>query len=218
MDDQHQGIERQVAFAVIVLSSLALLFALLWQHDGGAQDRKQMSEKKPVRPAHLSAGQQKQALGLGSGSIQRISGPMLLTVPKLSHLDKSPIPTALGGDEEVLKNHAGAHMKGTGYPWQKGANVYISGHRMGFPGTPSFRAFYRLEDLDKGDEVILTDAGGTDYVYRVYETVEVGPEKVDVTLPVAGKDIVSLQTCTLPDYTRRVIVRGEKVAGDDRGR
>lgn len=212
MGEQQREVGRQVAIAVIVLSSLALLFALFWQHDGGAQAQKQTSQKKPDKPVNLSSGQQKQALGLGSGSIQRISGPMLLTVPELSHLNKSPIPTALGGDEDALKNNAGVHMEGTGYPWQKGSNVYISGHRMGFPGTPSFRTFYKLEKLEKGDEVILTDAGGTDYVYRVYETVEVGPEQVDVTLPVPGKDVVSLQTCTLPDYTRRIIVRAEKVA------
>ena len=211
MGENHQNVGRQVAIAVIVLSSLALIFALLWPHDGGAQAQKQPSKEKPDRPAHLSNSQQKQALGLGSGSVQKISGPILLTIPELSHLDESPIPTALGGDEDALKNNVGVHMKGTGYPWQKGSNVYISGHRMGFPGTPSFRTFYKLEDLENGDEVILTDAGGTDYVYRVYETVEVGPEEVDVTLPVPGKSIVSLQTCTLPDYTRRIIVRAEKV-------
>ena len=49
-------------------------------------------------------------------------------------------------------------------------------------------------------------------MYRVYETLEVGPQEVDVTLPVQGKSIVSLQTCTLPDYKRRIIVRAEKVA------
>lgn len=211
MGEQQQGVGRQAAIAVIVLSSVALFFALFWQPGGGAQAQKQTSEKKPDEPVNLSANEQKQALGLGFGSIQKISGPMLLTVPKLSHLDKSPIPTAPGGDEEALKNNAGVHMEGTGYPWQEGSNVYISGHRMGYPGTPSFRTFYKLEDLEKGDEVILTDAGRTDYTYRVYETLEVGPEKVDVTLPIPGKSIVSLQTCTLPDYTRRVIVRAEMI-------
>jgi sortase A len=27
--------------------------------------------------------------------------------------------------------------------------------------------------------------------------------------PVEGKNIVTLQTCTLPDYTNRLLVRGE---------
>ena len=29
--------------------------------------------------------------------------------------------------------------------------------------------------------------------------------------PVKGKNMVSLQTCTLPDYSHRLIVRGELV-------
>lgn len=212
MGEHPQDRKRQAAIALIVLSSVALLFVLFWQPDSGAQAQKTDTNDGTKHRDDLSSDQQKQALGLGSGSIQKISGPMLLTIPKLSHLDESPIPTALGGDEEALKKNAGVHMEGTGYPWQKGSNVYISGHRMGYPGTPSFRTFYKLEELERGDEVILTDAGGTDYVYRVYETLKVGPEETNVTLPVQGKSIVSLQTCTLPDYTRRIIVRAEKVA------
>jgi sortase A len=30
-----------------------------------------------------------------------------------------------------------------------------------------------------------------------------------VLAPVDGKNIVTLQTCTLPDYTERLLVRGE---------
>jgi sortase A len=30
-----------------------------------------------------------------------------------------------------------------------------------------------------------------------------------VLAPVDGKNIVTLQTCTLPDYTSRLLVRGE---------
>ena len=40
----------------------------------------------------------------------------------------------------------------------------------------------------------------------------VGPEDAQVTEPVPGKSIVSLQTCTLPDYSDRLIVRGELIA------
>ena len=32
-----------------------------------------------------------------------------------------------------------------------------------------------------------------------------------VTEPVEGKDILTLQTCTLPDYSQRLIVQAEKV-------
>ena len=37
----------------------------------------------------------------------------------------------------------------------------------------------------------------------------VEPTDLSVLEPVAGKDIVSLQSCTLPDYSDRVIVQAE---------
>jgi sortase A len=37
----------------------------------------------------------------------------------------------------------------------------------------------------------------------------VNPNAFYVTQPVAGKNIVTLQTCTLPDYKQRLIVRAE---------
>ncbi len=53
-----------------------------------------------------------------------------------------------------------AHVKGTGFPWQKGANVFIAGHRVGYPGTNSNLVFWDLDKLEKGDEILLTDADG----------------------------------------------------------
>ena len=40
----------------------------------------------------------------------------------------------------------------------------------------------------------------------------VGPTQVSVTRPLEGRNIVTLQTCTLPDYSRRLIVQAERVA------
>jgi len=40
----------------------------------------------------------------------------------------------------------------------------------------------------------------------------VGPDEVSVTRPLPGKNIVSLQTCTLPDYSDRLIIQAEKVS------
>jgi sortase A len=40
----------------------------------------------------------------------------------------------------------------------------------------------------------------------------VGPQEVQVMNPVAGKSVVSLQTCTLPDFSERLVVQGERVA------
>jgi len=83
---------------------------------------------------------------------------------------------------------------------------------MGYPGTESFLTFYDLNKLEDGDEIRLRDANGRRYVYRVFKEFVVGPAEVQVTAPVAGKNVLTLQTCTLPYYTERLIVQAERVA------
>ena len=39
----------------------------------------------------------------------------------------------------------------------------------------------------------------------------VDPDNVEVMEPEEGKSLVSLQTCTMPDYKQRLIVQGELV-------
>jgi sortase A len=134
---------------------------------------------------------------------------MKLTVPKLDQIDNDEIPTGLGTDETLFRDYAAVHLKYTGYPWEEEGNVYIAGHRLGYKGTPSHLAFYDLEDLKNGDEVYITDSEGRRYIYEVYDKMIVEPTNLSVLAPVKGKNIVSLQTCTLPDYTDRVIIRGE---------
>ena len=131
-----------------------------------------------------------------------------LTVPEMKRVDDVPVYGGRRGDETALRNGT-LHVKGTGYPWQRVANVYIAGHRLGFPGTKSHLVFWDLDKLDNGDEVILTDANGTTYTYEVFKKFVVSPKDVHVMRPVAGKNIVSLQTCTLPDYAKRLIVQAE---------
>jgi sortase A len=138
---------------------------------------------------------------------------LTLTVPKMMRLaDGAEVPSGQGDDEEKLKNYTAMHLEGTGFPWEAGANVYLAGHRLGYPGTPSFLAFYDLDKLENGDEVIVTDADGNEYTYRVFKSDSVGPTDLSVTEPVEGKDVLTLQTCTLPDYAQRLIVQAEKVA------
>ncbi len=135
-----------------------------------------------------------------------------ITIPKMARVRDAAIPYATGNDEEALRNNVAIHLKGTGFPWQEEANVYLAGHRLGYPATASFLAFYDLGKLEKGDEVFVTDSGGGRYVYRVFRVFVVDPTDVFVTRPLEGRNIVTLQTCTLPDYSRRLIVRAERVA------
>ena len=136
------------------------------------------------------------------------TGDMTLTVPEMRRVDGVPVYTGPANDEGAL--HDGTlHVDSTGFPWQQGSNVYIAGHRMGFPGTASFLVFNDLNRLANGDEVILEDAEGTRYTYTVFDKLVVDPDAYSVTQPVPGRSVVSLQTCTLPDYSQRLIVQAE---------
>lgn len=131
-----------------------------------------------------------------------------LSIPKMRRVDDIPVYTAAPDNTAALD--AGAvHVRGTGFPWQNDSNVYIAGHRLGYPNTGSFMVFYDLNRLRDGDKVFLKDSKGNRYVYQVFREVTVDPGQVEVTEPVAGKRVVSLQTCTLPDYSRRLIVQAE---------
>lgn len=145
---------------------------------------------------------------------------MFLSVPKLGIVD------ALVLDGEAGLELGVQHLEGAGYPWLPGSNVYMAGHRVGFPGTGSDHIFYTLPVMEEGDEIILRDTLGQEYRYEVTEIFAVTPFDVWVADPVPGKDIVSLQVCTeTPDdwwtigprlmssgpESGRLIVRAEKV-------
>jgi len=110
----------------------------------------------------------------------------------------------------------------TPFPWEKGTkNTYIACHRLGFYGTQSFHQCLDLPSMQKGDEVSLEDANGRVYHYRVSEVLaSITPQDSWVMDPVAGRDMISLQTCleapgdlhTLgPDWQGRLIVQADRV-------
>ena len=132
---------------------------------------------------------------------------LYLTVPKLGLMDR---PVYNSVNDEKLESST-VHIPATGFPRQKGANTYIAGHRVGYEGTNSYLVFYYLNQLAEGDEILLEDSAGTTYEYRVTKQMVVNPDNVEVMEPEEGKSLVSLQTCTLPDYKQRLIVQGELV-------
>ncbi len=145
---------------------------------------------------------------------------MYLSVPKLG------ISGAIVLDGEVGLEAGAQHLEGTGYPWLPGSNTYIAGHRVGFPGTGSDHIFYSLPSMGAGDEIVLRDANGREYTYRVSEVFAVTPFDLWVTEP-TGSDMITLQVCTeTPDdwwtigpslmssgpESGRLVVRGELVS------
>ena len=164
--------------------------------------------------------QQRFARSLPERVVEKVKGPRIdapeektlkLTVPKLERVDGVPVYDAAKPEYEDAMHDGTVHVKGTGFPWQRGANVYIAGHRVGYPGTKSDLVFWDLDKLEDGDEILLTDADGKTYTYEVFDKFVVDPDAVRVLRPVPGKSVVSLQTCTLPDYSRRLVVQGELV-------
>lgn len=155
-------------------------------------------------------GQGPSSAGSAEASAPPLNQTMSLTVPEMARVSDMPVYTGPADapelDEGVL------HLQGTGFPWQSGSNTYVAGHRLGYPNTGSFLVFRDLNELQNGDEVILTDANGTTYTYSVFREFVVGPNDQQVTQPVPGKTVVSLQTCTLPNFTNRLIVQAELVS------
>ncbi|MBA3491321.1 MAG: sortase [Rubrobacteraceae bacterium] len=132
-----------------------------------------------------------------------------LSVPALDRVDGVPVYDAPESGYDQALHDGVVHVRGTGFPWQDVANVYIAGHRVGYPGTKSNLVFWDLNELEKGDEIFLTDADGKRYTYEVFAKRVISPDTTSILRPTKGKNIISLQTCTLPDYSRRLIVQGE---------
>lgn len=135
------------------------------------------------------------------------STDLYLTVPKMGI---SGDYVANATDPGTLTNGAGKITE-TGFPWEQNANTYIASHVYGYQGTGSWQHFAALPTMTYGDQVILSDANGTEYVYEVSNIMTVAPTDTWVTEPVEGKDMVSLQTCVGPGWSERMVVQAERV-------
>jgi sortase A len=199
---------------ILSLISLALIGAgatliALFFLGPGAPDNSTSDESQDFNvPILKDKRSSEKGAGLASGPEDET---LRLTIPQMTRIFDVVIPSGSGNDEAKLKDYAAMHLEGTGFPWETGANVYIAGHRLGFPNTNSFLAFYDLDKLEKGDEFTVTDIEGTEYTYRVFKESVVSPTDLSITEPVEGKDVLTLQTCTLPDYSQRLVVQAEKV-------
>ena len=140
-----------------------------------------------------------------------------MTIPDLGLYDNYVSNT----DAHSALDYGAAKRVATKFPWQEDANTYISAHRLGWPGTASYHQFYNLPLLEYGDKIYLGDANGTTYTYEVTEIFEVAPSETWVTNQVAGRDMVSLQTCIEnygdywtpgPNWYVRYVVRADRVA------
>jgi sortase A len=135
---------------------------------------------------------------------------MSLTMGALGVYD-APV---FNSDSEWALNNGVAHVPETSLPWSNTPqrNVYLAGHRFGWPGTGSHLVFYNLDELTRGDEILLKDREGRRYTYRVSEVFVAEPEDSWVMGQVRGRDMVTLQTCTpIPTFDKRLVVRADRV-------
>jgi sortase A len=117
-------------------------------------------------------------------------------------------------DSQWALDNGIAHVPETSLPWSNTPqrNVYLAGHRLGWPGTGSHLVFYSLNQLGSGDEVLLEDRRDRSYTYRVTEVFVAEPEDSWVMGQVHGRDMVTLQTCTpIPTFDKRLIVRADRI-------
>jgi len=122
---------------------------------------------------------------------------LFLTVPKLGLYNH----TVRNDRSEWALDLGAIKLPSTGFPWEKGdINTYIACHRVGWPGTESYNQCLNLPLMQKGDEIYLVDTTGMVYEYQVSEVFGISPMDVWVKEPIAGRDVVSLQTCTETPY------------------
>lgn len=128
--------------------------------------------------------------------------------------------TVREGSSESLLALGAMKLPSTGFPWQGGANSYIAGHRIGYPGRESYYQFYNLPAMRFGDPVYLRDANWSLYEYRLTEKFAVSPSESWVTDPIKGRDLVTLQTCvdSVAQSTWWYITPKLMQAGPDTGR
>ncbi len=118
---------------------------------------------------------------------------LFLTVPRLGIYGH----TVRNDDSEFALDLGAIKVPGSGFPWEKkDTNTYIACHRIGWPGTESYNQCLDLPAMQMGDEIFLQDTLGRVYQYRISEMRAVSPNDSWIANPVAGKDVVSLQTCT----------------------
>lgn len=113
-----------------------------------------------------------------------------------------------GVSNDDLKKGPG-HYPDTPLPGETG-NVAIAGHRSTF-GAP----FERVDELEAGDEIVVTSIEGGRFVYRVTDARIVEPTEISVIGP--SRDAVLTLTSCWPKFSadKRIVIRAalDPVAG-----
>ena len=117
------------------------------------------------------------------------------------------LPIYHGTSEQVLYEGVG-HLEGTALPvGGETTHSVLTAHR----GLATAELFTHLDRVQT-DDTFTVEVFGEVLVYRVVETRVVEPEDTESLVPVIGRDLVTLVTCTpLGVNSHRILVTGERV-------
>jgi sortase A len=226
-----------VGIAVLVYPTAASWFSA-WSHDtdvdGYVQSVEQIPDEAvaemlataeaynenlptgPLRdPYALGADGQQTAIGDGAAayfdtlSADGTDAMARVRIPRI-HVD---LPIFHGTDEETLSRGIG-HLYGSSLPvGGPGTHSVLTGHN----GFVQATLFDDIDELVAGDIIVVT-ALGEDHYYEVDQTTTVLPDEADELRQVAGKDYLTLVTCTPTGVnTHRLLVRAERVDAPTEG-
>ncbi|HEX9775960.1 MAG TPA: class E sortase [Actinomycetota bacterium] len=195
----------RIAGNVFILLGLTFLFFVVYEVYGTSAITKQAQAalaiewERPLPPAPTQTAEPEEAPPPPPGSaVARI------VIPKIG-VDWIVVE---GVSLDSLAKGPG-HYTGTAYPGELGT-VGIAGHRTGWNFI-----FADLDQLQKGDTIILERRGGKRFTYRVTDTTIVKPGNVSVLNGDPNSSALkalTLTTCT-PKYTslERLIVWADQV-------
>lgn len=182
------------------------------------------SVNEQLREAHqynaaLSSGAQLEAnhrlpTGEGTSSDSSLNYDSLLKVDATGVMGRIKIPSIdvdlpiyHGTSDETLLKGVG-HLEGTSLPvGGEGTHAVLTGHR----GLATATMFTNLDKVGVGDTFTIEVLDQV-LTYKVITTKVVDPEDTASLLPQAGRDLVTLVTCTpLGINSQRILVTGQRV-------
>lgn len=112
------------------------------------------------------------------------------------------------GTSEATLSHGLGHLYGTALPvGGVGTRAAITGHT----GLSTATLFDRLTEIKNGD-VFFVDVSGQTLKYQVSLIEVVEPEELQRLHPIAGRDLITLITCTpYAVNSHRLLVTGERI-------
>lgn len=141
--------------------------------------------------------------GLEYTELLKLEGSQAMGYVEIEKIDLC-LTIGYGTTEQVLEHGVG-HMEGSSMPiGGENTHAVLFGHR----GLPSAKLFTDLDQMEVGDTFVLHVLNRT-LTYKVDQILVVKPEETEALKIEAGKDYVTLVTCTpYAVNTHRLLIRG----------